>query len=425
MTLSSLPLSYCTNVHPGRTVTEVISGITDYTAEIHSSLEFPLAAGLWLPESAVRELREQPESLERLAQSLWQHDLCCYTLNTFPFGDFHSERVKEQVYLPDWADTRRVVYTEDCATLLSLLLPEGAEGSLSTVPLGGRMNPHGADFHALCFSHLIRMARHLREIHETTGRLIRLGLEPEPLCELSGTEEWTLPTMTRLFEYADVLNCESLVREYIGICFDVCHQAVEFEDVADSIRKISRHGIRINKIHLTNALEIRDPAHNAAGREALSRYVEPRYLHQTFAELSDGSVQSRPDLLENDIFRRPPDAFLEADRWRVHFHVPIFAETIGPLNTTRQDLAAAIRAVAELDYAPHLEVETYTWPVMLSQSQSQSQSPESEPGDQLKSSVTDRSADAANAIDTQSLLSQRIARELRSAAELLSSAGSE
>ena len=108
MTLSRLPLSYCTNVHPGQTVEEVIDGLTAYSAEVQRELDFPVAAGLWLSAAVVRELTESPDQLERLAQVLWQHDLCCYTLNTFPYGDFHSERVKEQVYLPDWTSSERI-----------------------------------------------------------------------------------------------------------------------------------------------------------------------------------------------------------------------------------------------------------------------------------------------------------------------------
>jgi hypothetical protein len=256
------------------------------------------------------------------------------------------------------------------------------------------MNPHGPDFHASCFSHLIRVAKHLKEIFDTTGRKIRLGLEPEPMCEMSGTREWTLPAFKRLYAQADALNCEDVVREYIGLCFDVCHQAVEFEDVQQSIDEFVRHGIRINKVHITNAAELIDPANNSEGREALCRFVEPRYLHQTYAKFKDGSVKSRVDLLEDDIRRSPSDDFLNAESWRVHFHVPIFAETLGPLRTTRPDLAAALRKVARLDYSPHLEVETYTWPVM--------------PGESNAASMT---------------LSERIAQELRSAGELLDAAG--
>ena len=34
------------------------------------------------------------------------------------------------------------------------------------------------------------------------------------------------------------------------------------------------------------------------------------------------------------------------------------------LGTTRPQLEAALAAIATLDYAPHLEVETYTWGVL-------------------------------------------------------------
>ena len=50
--------------------------------------------------------------------------------------------------------------------------------------------------------------------------------------------------------------------------------------------------------------------------------------------------------------------------WRVHFHVPVDAEQLGPLGTTRGELKRALEVIPELDYAPHLEVETYTWEVL-------------------------------------------------------------
>ena len=372
---------------------EVIDGLTTYSAEVQRQLDFPMAAGLWLSASVVSELMENSDQMEQLAQVLWQHDLCCYTLNTFPYGDFHSERVKEQVYLPDWASFERINYTEQCAAILGQLLPEGGEGSLSTVPLGGRMNPRDADFHAVCFSHLIRLAKYLHHLFETTGRRIRLGLEPEPMCDMSGTAAWTLPVFERLFAQAEALDCEPLVREYIGVCFDVCHQAVEFEDVAESIEQFVQRGIRINKVHITNAVELLNPSENAAGRQALRQFVEPRYLHQTYARFADGRIEQRLDLTLKDIQRQPADEFMRAASWRVHFHVPIFAETLGALTTTREDLAAALRKVATLTYAPQLEVETYTWPVM--------------PGETATDSPP---------------LADRIAEELRSAMELLGKA---
>ena len=390
MTYSTLPLSYCTNVHPGRTVQEVADGITDCTAEVRKQLDAPVSAGLWLARSVATELLQSEAAIEKLAKTLWQHDLTCYTLNAFPYGDFHTERVKEQVYLPDWASKDRLTYTQDCARILAQLLPAGGEGSISTVPLGVRMNPTGADFHATCFHQLIQLASFLKDLFEKTGRKIRLAVEPEPLCEMSSIPDDAVPHFKMLFEMADALGCLASVHEYIGVCFDVCHQSVVFEEVTQSIDQLEDIGVRINKIHITNAIELADPANNVAGREALLQFVEPRYLHQTYARMSDGSVASRLDLTSEDILRSPADEFMSAEAWRVHFHVPVFAEKLGPLLTTRKDLKAALRRVKLLEYSPHLEVETYTWPVM----------PET-------------------SIEAQSSLVEQIATELRSSYDLL------
>lgn len=363
MSFTNLPLSYCSNVHPGRNVDEVIDGLNQYTAAVRRSVNLPIAAGLWLPKSVVTELLESEAQRDRLGQALWQNDLTCHTLNAFPYGDFHSDRVKEQVYLPDWSDRDRLNYTQDCAKLLAQLLPENSEGSISTLPLGGTMNPTEPDFHAKCFKNLIRCARFLKELHQETGRLIRLAVEPEPLCHISSIREDAVPQFRSMYEMADALGNEEETRQYIGLCLDVCHQAVEFETLPVSIDQLNDEGIRINKVHITNAVEILKPAVNKPAIEALKSFIEPRYLHQVFAKMADGSIEKRLDLTE-DLLSDTSDTLFTADAWRVHFHVPIFAEKLGALSTTRNDLLAALTRIARLPYAPHLEVETYTWPVM-------------------------------------------------------------
>ncbi|MCY2968630.1 MAG: hypothetical protein NT069_34240 [Planctomycetota bacterium] len=147
------------------------------------------------------------------------------------------------------------------------------------------------------------------------------------------------------------------------MCYDVCHQAVEFESIADSIAAFERADVRLNKIHITCALQLDEPGSNPAGREALARYVEERYLHQTTARVRSGGVLRQLDLT-TELARNPPEDFRSADCWRIHFHVPVDAERLGPLGTTRTELKQALAAVAKLEYAPHLEVETYTWEVL-------------------------------------------------------------
>ncbi len=149
----------------------------------------------------------------------------------------------------------------------------------------------------------------------------------------------------------------------ISACvYDVCHQALEFEDVSASLAALKAKDIRINKLHITCALRLEDPADGEARRE-LAAFAEPRYLHQTLARTRQGVILRRVDL-DTALCESPPAAFESAGEWRIHFHVPVHRDSVGRLKTTQAELRQALKTVAELDYAPHLEVETYTWGVL-------------------------------------------------------------
>jgi sugar phosphate isomerase/epimerase len=367
MSLSTLPLSYCTNVHPGLTVEEVCQGLVDYAGPIQKKLTSPLAAGLWLAQPVIEELRADTTKIGKLKQTLKDQNLICYTLNAFPYGNFHSDRVKEQVYVPDWSQEDRLTYTHECAKILADLMDEIDEGSISTVPLGFKQLASGADFRAKCIDQLLQLATHLEQLYQDTGKRIRLAIEPEPLCVLETTPE-TIEFFQELKSVAIERDLAKLAREYLGVCYDVCHQAVEFEDVADSLKSLDAAGIRINKVHITCAIDLDQPAENEAGRKMLAGFVEQRYLHQTFALFADGNIRTITDLTE-DLCLNPPPHMADAIKWRIHFHVPVNADDLGPLGTTREELKIAVKTVAELDQTPHLEVETYTWSVMPGEEQ--------------------------------------------------------
>jgi hypothetical protein len=163
----------------------------------------------------------------------------------------------------------------------------------------------------------------------------------------------------RLWAMAEKVDFGQGIRDTVGLCYDVCHQAVEYEDVPASIAAIDAAGIRINKVHISCAIELAD----ASRREALRPYIEPRYLHQTMAKNAFGEIARAVDL-DAQLLAAPPEGFSSADSWRVHFHVPVSVESLGSLATTRSAIPQALRAIAKLDYAPHLEVETYTWDVL-------------------------------------------------------------
>ena len=369
MSLSTLPLSYCSNVHPAQALDDVLRGLAEFTSPTQRACGFPIAAGLWLARPVIEELVEPFEDslpgltarMGELDAALKSHRLSCYTLNTFPYGNFHSDRVKDQVYLPNWTTPERRDYTIASARVLAAILPEGSDGSLSTVPLGFKKHVDTPEFEDRCIAHLLSVAQRLDELHDDTGRCIRLAIEPEPFCVLETTAE-TLEFFPRLWHAAEHAGVEAIVRRHIGVCYDVCHQALEFEDVVGSIAALKARDIRINKLHITCALRLTDPR-DAEARAELAAFVEPRYLHQTLARTKQGVILRRVDL-DRAMCDAPPASFESAPEWRIHFHVPVHRESIGRLATTQAELRQAIETVANLDYAPHLEVETYTWGVL-------------------------------------------------------------
>src|SRR5207237_7346660 len=132
-----LHLAYCTNVHRGETWGETFDALTRYTLAVRQRVcpEKPYAIGLRLSNQAAKELSDRGTLLE-FQRWLAQNHCYIFTINGFPFGQFHGKRVKEQVYLPDWTSQARLDYTNLLFDLLAQLLPPDVEGSVSTVPCG-------------------------------------------------------------------------------------------------------------------------------------------------------------------------------------------------------------------------------------------------------------------------------------------------
>jgi hypothetical protein len=359
MSLADRPLAYCSNVHPAENLADLQRRLEQIAVPVAKSLNRPLSVGLWLPASAMTGI--DADLSVALRDWMQERGLSTFTMNAFPFGDFHARRVKENVYRPDWTEPARRDYTNRVADLLAALLPEGGEGSVSTLPCAYRRlspNANAADF----FPMFLEAIRHLARLRETTGKTVRLAIEPEPGCFLGRTEEAdSFIQQLRAFAEARSPEDAECVRTHLGVCFDVCHSAVMFENPGESLRSLASSEIRIAKIQISSALELRSPKDRAA-RKFLAQFVEERYLHQTTGR-AEGRFEFADDLTTS-LALMPTEEWKACESWRVHFHVPIHKTEIGPLNTTTWAVDEALAAANELSYAPDLEVETYTWDVL-------------------------------------------------------------
>jgi len=366
-----LHLAYCTNVHRGETWPETFESLKQYTVKVRDGVcpDEPFAIGLRLSNQAARELNTRATLLEF---QRWLDENRCYvfTINGFPFGQFHGQRVKEQVYVPDWTSQARLEYTNLLFDLLAQLLPPGVEGSVSTVPCGFKELVTTPEQLKQIRDNLWYCVEHIARVSSQAGQKLHLGLEPEPLCVLENTDE-TIHFFERL--RADHRNDPKLT-EYLGVNYDTCHFAVEFEEPKNAIGALVQHGIKISKIHLSSALKVHP---TAEARKALTAFVEDVYLHQVVVRRADGKRVIHRDL--DQALAREPSVEPEhiptsptldprpstLSEWRIHFHIPLHsAPTTCFDNTTDHLLGALDLLQSNPKLCSHLEMETYTWEVL-------------------------------------------------------------
>ncbi len=362
-------LTYCTNIHAGETWGEVRGNLERYVVAVKARVapDRPFGVGLRLSALAAAALAA-PGALEAFREWLDARGLYVFTINGFPYGAFHGTRVKEAVYRPHWADEARVAYTDRLASLLAGLLPDGVEGTVSTVP-GGFRTP-AADLAGMADG-MLRHAAGLHALRERTGRTVALAVEPEPFCVMETVAETIAFFEGALFSKAAVARFEALtglqageaeavLRRHLAVCFDACHMAVEFEPPDEALRAFASAGIRIGKVQVSAGLRVALGGDDRAALEALRDFADGVYLHQV-VERRGGRLTRYLDL---------PEALAAAqgDRgrreWRVHFHVPLFRERLGPFENTQGYLRDLLAILAREPVCPHLEVETYTWDVL-------------------------------------------------------------
>ncbi|NKI31933.1 metabolite traffic protein EboE [Croceivirga thetidis] len=366
-------LSYCSNIHPGenwqKTFDSLKENLPKIKAKISPDQEFGL--GLRLSNKASVEL-SQNNNLKEFSEWLVQNNCYVFTMNGFPYGNFHDEKVKDKVHEPDWTTQERLSYTLRLFEQLAILLPEGLEGGISTSPISYRHWFEGDLEKQIAMekgaANMVEVAFNLHEIESETGKFLHLDVEPEPDGLLENTtevleffENFLVPAAVSRFNSIGKSPEEAtdLLKRHITLCYDVCHFALAFEAPDNTFQRLAEAGIQIGKIQISAALKILESKESTSEIwDALAAFNEPTYLHQV-TELIDGKVVTYSDLPEV-LKKQAP--FTEL---RAHFHVPIFLQEFGLLKSTQDQIVDTFSYLEDNPgLTKHLEVETYTWDVL-------------------------------------------------------------
>ena len=355
-------LTYCLNVHAGESWPENLDSIRTYACAVRDKLavEEPFGLGLRLSATAAETLAT-PAALENFRSALDDLNLYVFTINGFPYGTFHAAPVKEQVYAPDWRQPERVSYTNLLAYILAQLLPDGVDGSISTAPGSYKTWASTEEDRTQIAENLLAVSGRLARLADETGHEIHLGLEPEPDCLFETTDEiitFLTEDMPRVIKPGGPISPD-VVRRHLGVCFDACHMALQFEEPEESVRRLTDAGVRISKVQLSAALRARG---SESLKEQLGAFADSVYLHQTRVKMEDGNILRFSDL---------PQALTETDltldsrcEWRVHCHVPLYWQGDHGIASTSHVMDGAFFAAVKDSACDHLEMETYTFDVL-------------------------------------------------------------
>lgn len=373
-------LTYCTNIHPGENWNDHFAQLKKFIPAIKQQVspDQPFGIGLRLANTASLELSKE-EPLKAFQQWLKEEDCYVFTMNGFPYGGFHNVVVKDQVHAPDWTSNDRVAYTIRLFRILAALLPAGMEGGISTNPLGYKhwCNRCEEDKNSYTESATLNMLLVLEQLvrtHRSGGPLMHLDIEPEPDGMMENASEYIswyfdnllpagIPFIKEKFNIADDQEAADIIKSHIQLCYDVCHFALVYEAPQRVIERMQHHGLKIGKLQISAALKADMPADLSARREvtdAFRKFNEPVYLHQVIAKRNDGTFIHYPDL---------PEALADeenaaATEWRSHFHVPVFLDKFGVLQSTQEDIRQVLALQRQAPFTAHMEAETYTWDVL-------------------------------------------------------------
>ncbi len=354
-----LHLAYCTNIHRGETWRETFDALKTRTLAVREKVcpQKLFAIGLRLGNQAAIELSERKTLLEF---QRWLEKNSCYvfTINGFPYGQFHGTRVKEQVYAPDWTSPERLAYTNLLFDLLAEILPAGIEGSVSTVPGSFKEFIQTDEQEKAIRENVWRCVGHISRLSKKSKRKLHLGLEPEPLCLLENSAE----TIQFFEQMRTEHKNDTRLNEHLGVNYDTCHFAIEFEEPQTALNSLRDAGIKISKLHLSSALKTKA---TKEARDALKNFADDVYLHQVIAHGANGKLKFFRDL--PDALNLHPSSFIlhPSAEWRIHFHVPLHAPAAPPFENTNDHLLGVLDLLAaNPKLCSHLEMETYTWEVL-------------------------------------------------------------
>ncbi len=121
-------------------------------------------------------------------------------------------------------------------------------------------------------------------------------------------------------------EAKNVIRQFLGVNFDTCHQLVQYEDLIQSVGFLQQSEIKIFKVQVSNAIQVDNPLKNVKDMDVIEKYfMNSKFLHQVVGV----NAERKPVIFSLDL----PYLFTSEGKnelaqrgvtqLRTHYHVPV------------------------------------------------------------------------------------------------------
>lgn len=360
MLILNRSLTYCSNIFKEKKFKKLIFQLDEYSSFLKKKIDKKkIGLGLCFSNKIVNEILYN-DNLKNF--SSWCKDNFIYisSINGFVFKSFHKKKIKEFIYYPDWTSRHRLNYTQNIISVLNSFDNDLNDFSISTIPISFKrwVNLKNKKYiYFISSFNLLKVVNHLFLIRKNTNKLIHIDIEPEPSCFIENINDyiyfyyfWLLPIFKFFF------NIEELIlKEYINLCYDICHFSVNYDNHLNIIKLIKENDVVIGKIQVSSALEIFN-SNNINVINDLSFLFKSKFLHQN-SYFYSGKLRKNLDLC--NLY------YSNFDSVRIHCHMPLYMDVYKKnIRTTSYETKNTLSLLLKNFSTKHIEIETYTYDML-------------------------------------------------------------
>lgn len=356
-------ISYCSNIFKNNNLDSLFNSLSTYK-NIYKKENISLC----LSNKIITDLNKT-QNIKKIV--CWQNRNKKYItlINGFVYKKFHQNKIKENIYYPDWTKEERVNFTKKLIFFAQKINKEKKKCGISTLPITYKLWIKKNEKYNIkqCVNNLFKLIKILMQIKKYKKILIHIDIEPEPFCLLEKCEDfviffksWILPGLINKIQSEikiDKNDARKIITQHINLCFDSCHSAVMFENVKKSLNLIRKLKIKIGRIQVSSAIKIKNLTYQKIKQLEFLR--SSPFLHQSIMKTTELKLIKQNDFkIKNMII----DNIKEL---RIHCHVPINKRKLSKdIYTTQKELKNYIYDVLINGDTKNLEIETYTYNII-------------------------------------------------------------